>query len=411
MQFVTNINPIELDRFVKDHPYGHYMKTSFWAEYKKITEGYQPIYVGIKDSDTLVATAVILKKRSWFSIKPYLYIPTGMCVDYHNKQYLDYFVDCLKDFAKAQGVSFLRIDPNVLRCHRTIQGDRLDDGFSNEWLTDHLIAQGFNHKGYGYAYNGSWINRYTLMIDLTLPIDDIIAKFNKSKQNVLKRHELMGVKTRLGLYDELNYLVDFEWELTKTQGFKPHDLAFFQTLSKTLNDHAYYYVTEVDLERQITNLNSEINSNKYRKDKEALQAKILELEKAVQLKNTYGNKVVIAAGLFVVYGKRSWDLYTYNRKEFSNYKATDNLHTFVINDMKNKQVELYDMVGFSGVTKKDDPYYGLYDYKRSFGSDFYEHIGEFDLVINPRAYRNFKYLLNQIKRIRRKWFRIRYKKD
>ena len=411
MQFVINLDPIEVDSFVENHPYGHYMKTSFWAEYKKITEGYQAIYVGIKDKDMLVATAVILKKRAWFSLSPYLYIPTGMCIDYQNINYLAFFLDSLIDFANSQNVSFLRIDPNVLRCHRTIQGDRIDDGFNNEWLNNYLIDKGFKHKGYGYAYNGSWLNRYTLMIDITIPTERIIAKFNKSKQNVLKRHELMGVKTRYGHGDELNYLVDFEWDLTKTQGFKPHKLAFFQTLTKTLDNHACYYVTEVDINIQIKNLTHEINSNKYRKDPEALQAKKIELQKAQQLINRFGSKVVIAAGLFVVYGKRSWDLYTYNHKEFNNYKATDNLHTFVIKDMKNKGVELYDMVGFSGITSKDDPYYGLYDYKRSFASDFYEYIGEFDYVIKTKAYRNFKYILYQIKRFRRKWFSIRYKKD
>ena len=78
---------------------------------------------------------------------------------------------------------------------------------------------------------------------------------------------------------------------------------------------------------------------------------------------------------------RSWDLYTYNHKDFNFIKAVDNLHRFAIEDMKNHGVLRYDMCGFSGVTEKSDPHYGLYDYKRSFGSVYTERIGEFDLSL------------------------------
>lgn len=410
MRFVVNIDKHELNEFVRTHDYAHYMKTSFWAEYKSMTERYLPTYVGIYDNDKLVGTAILLKKRPWQIMKPYIYIPTGFCVDYSNRDHLDFLLSSVIAYAKTQKVMFIKIDPNVLRCHRTIDGEMINDGFNNEWLTEYLIDQGFSHKGYGYAYNGSWLNRYTLVIDMAKPLSEIVTNFNRSKQNVLKRHELIGVRSRVGKKEEIKYLVDFEWELTKTQGFKPHDITFFDTLLASLGENGHFYVTEVDLKRHITNLESELSSNKYRKDPEAYQAKQTELKKVSDLLRDHGAKVIIAAGIFVHYANWSWDLYTYNRKAFSMYKATDNLHLFAIQDMKERGITNYDMVGFSGVTVKSDPYFGLYDYKRSFGSTFYEHIGEFDYVFDNKAYRIFKYILFQTKRIRRKWFSVRYKK-
>lgn len=410
MRFVTDLSAEQIDEFVLHHPYSHYMKCSFWGEYKQKTEGYQLRYAGVKDEqDQLLATAVLLKKREWFSLKPYLYIPTGMCVDYRDSELLHFFVDELIQYAKKEKVAFLRIDPNVLRCHRDILGNQIEDGFDNEAITQYFLERGFFHKGYGYAYNGSWINRFTLKVDLSLEFEEIVRKFNKSKQNVLKRQDKMGITTRYGKREELSYLVDFEWDLTKTQGFKPHKVSFFEELIDTLKDHICFYVTEVDLNQNIAYLEEELISNKYKKDPEAKASKEKEYEEAKKLKEIYGDKPVIAAGVFVRYGNNSWDLYTYNRKVFSNYKATDNLHRFVMKDMKDHGVTVYDMVGFSGVTKKSDPYYGLYDYKRSFGSDFYEHIGEFDYIIDEKETKRFKYLLYQIKRVRRKYFSIRYK--
>ena len=410
MHFVTDVDPIALTTFVRSQPFAHYMKTSFWAGYKITSENDQVSYVGVMDNDELVGTAVILKKKIWYISKPYWYIPTGMCIDYDNRELLDFFVTSLIEYANRMDVSFIRIDPDIQRCHRDIMGNKLDDGFSNEWLTEYLITSGFKHKGYGYAYNGSWLNRYTLMIDLNREMDTIIKGFNKSKQNVLKRQPSMGVSTRVGTVDDLKYFVEFEWELTKTQGFKPHKVEFFEQLENKLKDLLCLYVTEVDMVINIKNLTEEINSNKYRKDPEALQTKQNELVNAQQLQTKYGNKVVIAVGMFLRFGNKSWDLYTYNRKDFNNYKATDNLHAYVIADMKQNGVLLYDMVGFSGVTDKTDPYYGLYDYKRSFGSDFYENIGEFDYVIDDKQYQRFLNILYQTKRLRRKIFSIRYKK-
>ncbi len=409
MKFRKDIRPEELDAFVLDHPYSHYMKTSFWADYKKKSEHMDVRLVGVEEDNKLAATAVVLKKRPAFALRPYLYVPTGMCVDYENRQLLDFFVDQLIELAKEEKANFLRIDPNVLRCHRSITGERIEDGFSHEDIAEYLKEKGFFTKGYGYAYNGSWINRYTLKIDLHEDMETIVSRFSRSRQNVLKRQKEQGIFTRLGRRDELHYLVDFEWDLTKTQGFKPHKVSFFEQLYDSLKEHVCYYITEIRLEEQIAFLKEELAGSKYRKDKEAREAKEKELLRAEELLEQYGNHVVLAAGLFVHYGINSWDLFTYMRKDFNNYNATDNLHLFAIEDMKERGVLYYDMVGFSGVTDKSDPYYGLYAYKRSFGPDFYEHIGEFDYILDKTDTERYKFLDRNIKRVRRKYYAWRYK--
>ena len=129
-----------------------------------------------------------------------------------------------------------------------------------------------------------------------------------------------------------------------------------------------------------------------------------------ELKQAYGSRLPIACGIFLYYGDLSWDLYTYNHKAFNFIKPVDNLHMFAIRDMKNLGVRRYDMCGFSGVTTKDDPEYGLYSYKRSFGPEFIEQIGEFDYVLNSAAYARFRKEKSLEVRARHKLWRIRYRK-
>ena len=401
------IEACTLDQFVNDSDYGHYMKTSRWAEIKK-KEKYRPVYLGFYNQDELKGTAMILEKKQWDI--HYFYVPWGPCINYNDRNETEECIKALIGFAEKNKVDFLRIDPNVLRMARDIKGNEIEGGENHEEITELLKSLGFVHKGYGYAYNGSWVNRYTLIIDITSSMEEITKHFSKARQNSLRRHAVIGVSTRLGNRDDLPNLCEFERQLAEIQGFKPHPQSFFEDILNAFKEHAVLYVTEIDLDQMINGIQKEIDSGKYHKDPEALQSKQKEMTKAAGLKERFGAHPKIAAGLFIRFGIHSWDLYTYNHKDFNFIKAVDNLHHFAIEDMKEHGVTRYDMCGFSGVTVKSDPYFGLYDYKRSFGSDFTEQIGEFDYIRNPSKTQRWKKTDHLKRRIRRKLASLKYGK-
>lgn len=405
MKLNTNLNCEEYTMFVKKHPLVHYMKTPQWASMQNKNTIIH--YLGFEDNNELVGAALCIEKK--FLGKSYLYIPWGPCLDYTNMQQFTEIFELLKSFALSRNVFMLRTDPNIIRVSRDIDG-QITDGINNENITQALIQIGFQHKGYGYAYNGSWVNRYTLIVDLSNDIDDIFKHFAKPRQTAIKRHSIIGVRTRLGTQNDLPALCEFERELAQLQGFKPHSSAFFNQYIQIFSEYARFYVTEIDLDQMINGLDDEIHSKKYAKDKEALQSKQKEYQEAIELKKQYGNIVTIAAGLFLYYGNVSWDLYTYNKKSFGFVKPVDNLHYFAMTDMKTLGVTTYDMCGFSGVTTPEDPYYGLYSYKKSFGSQFTEYIGEFDAILNEKTYTSFKKQYRLISKIKRKMYSLRYKK-
>ncbi len=402
------VDEFELNLFVKNSPSAHYMKTGMWAHYRESMDGLRPSFAGFYKDGSLVATAAILKGR-WLG-HSYLYIPWGVCMDYTDKEDIIEIHTLLKQYADEQDVCFLRVDPNVVRMHRTITGEEVDDGFSNEWVTETLKELGFTHKGYGYAYNGSWTNRYTLTVDLSRPMDEVIAGYAKPRRTALNRHAVTGVTTRTGTADDLPALMEFEKQLTEQDGFAPHSREFFERILQLFGENAVLYVTEADLDTMIAGINSELAGKKYRKDPEARAAKEKELEKADQLRQEYGSPVKVACGLFIRYGTYSWDLYTYNHKAFGFLKPVDNLHAFAMRDMKEHGVLTYDMCGFSGTSSKDDPYYGLYAYKRSFGSEFIEQIGEFDYVRRENEMKRYRFEKLAVNHLKRRWWSFRYQK-
>ena len=401
------ITDAELTRFVGSSHYVHYMKTAAWGAFRQKTENSRYTCLGFFENDVLAATAMVIEHS--FLGHRYLYVPKGPCLDYENDQLREDVLQSLKEYAQNHHVEFLRIDPDVIRVSRDITGAQTE-GIDHEYITEDLKRMGFVHRGYNYAYDGSWTNRYTLIIDIDRPEDAIHAGFSKPRRTSLNRHRISGVSTRIGSQADIPSLMEFEKMLSEQDGFKPHSESFFRDLLECFEGHVRLYVTSINLETMCQGITEELNSKKYRKDPEAKAAKEKDLVHAGELMKQYGATLPIACGIFLYYGDMSWDLYTYNHKAFNFIKPVDNLHAFAIADMKALGVKRYDMCGFSGVTTKDDPEYGLYSYKRSFGPEFIEQIGEFDFILRDASYRRFRKEKSLEVRARHKLWRMRYRK-
>lgn len=400
MEFITQIQCEEFDNFVLNHPYCHYMKTSAWANYKASTDHMSPHYVGIKKDNQLLATALILEKKTLLT--HYFYIPWGFCCDYEDKELLNFFLTSLKNYSMKHHVDFLRTDFNVERVHHELDGRLINDGFSHEFVTELLVQEGFTHKGYGYAYNGSWVNRFTLIINLNQPLDELVSQFEKRKQGHIKSMPSQGLSTRVGTKDDLKYVALFEKHLSRKQGFKPKPVSYFEKIIDHLQEKAVIYITELDINQYCSGLEALLQTKQIKSDKVATEIKQQEYNQGLKWKAQYGDRVVLAAGIFARIQTQAWDLYIYSNKHFPMLRASDSFHMFAMEDMKNHGVLHYDMVGFSGVTDKKDPYFGLYKYKSSFNPRFVEYIGEFDYIINPRKYQTFKKVTRLISRVKKK---------
>lgn len=408
MNFIVEIKMEHYDEFVSKHPHCHYMKTSSWASYKADCEELKPHYVGVIKNNKLAATALLLQKKTSFI--NYFYIPWGFCCDYADIELLHFFLQAIKNYVRSSDADFLKVDFNVERIHHNLDGTLLNDDFSNEFVTTTLLSEGFTHKGYGYAYNGSWVNRFTLIIDISKSLDEIISGLDKRKQVHIKNLPTQGLSTRIGNREDLKYVALFEKHLSVKQGFKPKSISYFEKIIDHLQDKAVIYITEFNINQYLSGIEELLKTKKYKVDKLAAEIKLREYDQALQWKNLYGESVVVAAGIFARIHTQAWDLYIYNNKHFPMLHSCDSLHIFAIQDMQKHGVLYYDMVGFSGVVDKSDAYYGLYKYKSSFNPRFVEYIGEFDYIINEKAYHNFINIKHLLSRTKRKLNRLIHKK-
>jgi lipid II:glycine glycyltransferase (peptidoglycan interpeptide bridge formation enzyme) len=398
----------EFDAFIAAHPYGHYMKTTMWAKEMEYEGNHPRFFVFTDENNHMVGTAMAVYKK-WLG-QPYLYIPWGPCIDYEDPDTVTQVFTLLKNYGASQHVIFLRTDPNVLRKCHDIKGNDIE-GPNHEYVTEILKSLGYHHKGYGYAYNASWTNRYTLIVDLHDDMDTVESRFTKVRQRSLRKSRKLGLETRIGGKEDIPLICELEKQLFAIKANKPHTPEFFENILDSLGEHAAVYVTSCNLKYAIEVLEKELNTKQMQKDASAHDRQVKEIEHLRSLMNQYGEKVDVAAGLFARLGDKSWDLYIYNHKAFGFLKVTDPLHRFVMEDMKNHGVLQYDMVGFSGCTDKKDYNYGLYNYKSSFAPEFIERIGQFDYVYNEGAWKRFNWGRLNVNRVKRRWYILRYKRN
>ena len=100
MIFVENIPKEEYDTFTKNHLKSHFLQSYDWGEFARREKNFIPHYVGLKEDDKLVATALLLQKKLPLGLS-YLYSPRGFVVDFQNFELLKTFTQEIKKFAKS----------------------------------------------------------------------------------------------------------------------------------------------------------------------------------------------------------------------------------------------------------------------------------------------------------------------
>ena len=75
--------------------------------------------------------------------------------------------------------------------------------------------------------------------------------------------------------------------------------------------------------------------------------------------------------------------------KYKNYDPNYFLHYAILDYYKN-DYDYADLNGMTGDFSKENPYYGLNEFKLSFKPKVYEYIGEYDLVIKPLKYKKLR---------------------
>lgn len=412
MKFVADVDPERFDAFAIASPWNHYSKTSRFIAFKQ-PEFRSGDLLGVEDDQgNLIATAVMLHHRTIVPRGQYSYCQYGFNLDIENRELVRYFAEQLSSYARAKGSIFLRMDFNLTRREHEKSGKVMESGFNHEYLTEILQQCGFHHLGYNYGYSGNWMSRYTERLDLNRPWNEVL-KGIKRCSTLTAKNEQRDVRVEKAGRDQLNILAMSQGQLSRRLGFKPKSLSYFEHMWDCYEPYMHYYVVTANYHQAKLNLIAACEDDEkhlaimkdpkkmeaLRKNMDAMRREIAEIEERGLDQDS---RVPLGAKLIIMQGVNVWNVNMYTVKTLMNFRGAFALHRYAIEDLYQQGAKTYDFEGISGSLDPSDEYYGQQEFKKSFGGDFLEFLGEFDAVFDEKGYREWAKYDHLYRRIRRK---------
>lgn len=408
MKFIENVEINRYREFESNHKKSHFLQSYEWGLFCKRAKGQVPCYVGMEDENgNLVATCLILLRKTPFGFS-YGYAPRGFILDYNNKDIIKEFTTYLKEYMKNNKIIYIKFDPDIKYQDIDENGNKIDGGENNYELYDYMLSLGYKHTGFYRLYEGNQ-PRYTFRIDLNKTWDEVEAKFNKSFMKSVKR------SYSYNLIVDNDIKVDDFYRLIQSNSskddFDPHSLEYYKIFSEEMSkdNNMKYFNISIRPKELLENIRKEIDAlNKeleVSKKKEAdIKNKISRLEKEKEVFSKIDKDEVCICSLICTYTKtHAWSLYI-GSDDLANFTfAVTRSYYEAIKDAYNNGYEFFDLFGTPGdPNTKYKNLAKLHDFKRKFGDEYIEFIGEFDLVNNKLLYKMLPIMLKVYRKLRRK---------
>lgn len=399
------------DEYIRKHPYGDLLQTSGWA---KVKEGdWTAKRIVMTENGVVRGTAQLLYRRL---IGPYklCYVSRGPVVDYRRLQDLDHMMACIRRMAKKDGAVVIKFDPKLER----------DAG---QEVYHHLSAKGYRHAGFHLDMREIQ-PRFNMILPIDASEEEILQRYSETVRRQLKKlNPALYEVQEVG--DDWSDFCRLMEETAKRDRIMVRDEAYFRRMTEIYRatDEAsaavIYLKTEEairEAEKKKKNMLSEqkgvekkINRTtdpekraRMEESLENLKLRVAELEEEIRIFTEGGRtRIPLACSLVLQCGKHAYYLYGGSSDSFRKYDGVAALLDRNIKAAKEAGATRFDFGGVSGRTdwEEDERYGGLYLFKRAWGTDMVEYIGEFEWPVR----KILNGLLNRAIAIRKKRLRKR----
>ena len=417
---LRKISEKEFQEFADKNPEITFYQTKAWANLKK-KNNWTAHYIGLENKNKIIAGSLILSKTLPFIKKKMFYAPRGFLLDYKNKEILESFTKQIKEYAKKENAIFIKIDPYVEYRERDNNGNIVEAGNDNSICVENLKSLGYKHFGFNLMQD-TLQPRWMHVIETEgQTLDDVMKDMESKTRQILRKNERSGIHTREITKKELPLFKDIMQHTSDRREFVDRPLSYYENMWDSLHDDGILKIsvaeinftefeknTKEELETNKKELEDRIykyennilkmNPKKYeqhnKKNEQEIERLKKQIEKIKDYKQKYGNKKLLGGILFLVYGNEVLSLHGGTLDDVMQFQSAYTIHFAGLKYAVENGYKRYNFYGITGDFRKENPLYGLYLFKKSFGGHVVELIGEFDYVISPFWYHMYKIAFN-----------------
>ncbi len=426
---LINIDKNEYNKFVSNNKYkSHFLQSLQWGEFSKLEKGYTPYYMGLIDeNNNIVASCLLLQKQLPFYYT-YFYCPRGFVLDYNKDDLFKTMTKEVVKFCKEKKGIFVKIDPDIIRKSTNYEEKENKLKQNPDKIFNTIKQAGFTHLGWTQNFE-TMQPRFTFRIDLKQDINEIESHFSKTTKQRINKAQKLDCYVEIGNQKDIDEFYNLMMLTENRKGFVAHNKEYYEKLYEILNKNntskAKLFLGKININNSIKSLekdlkkvkdqlslipfdnlskSSKIKLNELKKQKDNIEK---EISKFKEIQKEKGNIITLSAHFIVEYSNKAWVLYAGNHNILQETYVNYLTYYEHLKTCKEDNIEIYDQFGTIGDLSKDNPLLGLHEFKKKFGGDYIEFLGEFDYKINRIMY----FIFTKLVPIYRKIIRNKSKKE
>lgn len=409
----------EYKSFIKDREDLSFLQTPEVAHLRE-SYGSEIKYLAVKENGKIVC-ASMFSITTTFRGKKTFYAPRGFLIDYSDENLLSFYTEELKKYAKKRNGLMIKIDPNVNYQIRDINGNPYPNVKPNDEVINNLKKIGFIHYGFNLDFEYTQ-SRWNFLVKLDVPYEELVNRFSKSTRKNIEATYEKGISVRKAKKEDLESMEDILIKTAERKKFKSRDLEYYKRMYEYLNENVQIYIAYIEKNKYIECSKKRLNESKnklkeveekMKKDMVGSKLKrqleiainsVKKYEEELEKANKFSNETKdIGVLISVKSGKEYLTLYSGYLTEYASFTPKYAMYNEHIKDAYKFGIPYCNFYGISGNFDKNDKNYGMYEFKRGFGGEVQELIGEFTYPLSKLYYvymtlKKIKQKINKIKK-------------
>ena len=406
MELVT-LGKKEFEDFASVHNNATFLQTISWSNLKSET-GWTSELLGFKKNKKIVAAMMLLSKMTPVRKKMY-YAPRGFLLDYEDLSLLEEFSLKVKEYVMKNKGIFLKIDPYVMHRQRDIDGNVVEGGVDHSNVVNKLTELGFREKCSKPGQQSLQSKWMFLIRTKDRTIEDVMKDMTSKTRQMIRKNEKNGVVVREGKYEDIVVFKDIMDHTSERREFLSRSLEYYQNMYKSFGNgkHLKLYFAELHIEEKLKEFEKEVsvleddyqrvlktiesgkakmNENKMKLKQDCITRTKNQVKEYKELYEEHGSVLTLGAIFYFVYGKEVLSFIGGAYDEFMKFQSFYTIHYEMLKYAIEQGYDNYNFYGISSDLTKGDPQYGIYLFKKGFGGEVVELIGEYDLPVSSFYY-------------------------
>ena len=333
MRFVTKETEQEYNEFLESHERCNFQQSLEWG---KVKTAWTKEVILAEDEDGKIIGSVCVWIRKMPIFGNLMYASRGPVCDIHDKAVLEQLTEGARQLAKKYKAFVFRMEPDVKK-----------DDQEFRKIVEEI---GYKIKDDAKDFKDEIQPRFVFKLDIKGKTEEEILKncHQKTRYNI-RLATKKGVEIKEGTRDDFAAFHKIMIETGERDGFIVRSQEYFEKMYDEL------------------------------------------APKHMKLLMAYHEGKPISGIILIMYGKTTWYLYGASSNSHRNLMPNYLLQWTGISEAIQNGHEVYDFRGVSGVVDENHPQYGLYRFKKGFGAEFIEFIGEVYLPFKPLKYKMYKF--------------------